>query len=186
MWSNDVFRKEVALQAILYIAQKVERKDIYKICKILYFADREHLSRYGRSITGDTYIAMAFGPVPSKVDDIFKAVRGDSYFSDCAGDLKEYFEFVNWFIIKPKKEADLDYLSATDIECLDGAIALCKDKDFVELTNLSHDLAWQNTQRDRAMSVKDIIREAGEEEDYVDYVFEKLKNETVFHHGFAD
>ena len=34
----------------------------HKICKILYFADREHLSKYGRSITGDVYIAMTYGP----------------------------------------------------------------------------------------------------------------------------
>ena len=186
MWTSDIFKKEVALHAILYIAQHVERKDIHKICKILYFADREHLSRYGRSITGDTYIAMAFGPVPSKVDDIFQAVRGDSYFSDVAGDLKEYFEFTNRFIIKPKREADLDYLSESDLECLDHAIAICKDKDFGELTNLSHDLAWQNTQRDRAMSVKDILREAGDDEEYVNYIAGKLKTETSFHHGLAN
>ena len=96
------------------------------------------------------------------------------------------FEFTNRFIIKPKREADLDYLSESDLECLDHAIAICKDKDFGELTNLSHDLAWQNTQRDRAMSVKDILREAGDDEEYVNYIAGKLKTETSFHHGLAN
>lgn len=174
------FRKEVALQAILYIAQHVQRKDIHKICKILYFADREHLSLYGRSITGDTYIAMTYGPVPSKVDDIFKAVRGDSYFSDKADDLREYFEFKNRYVITPKKTANLDYMSETDIQCLDHAIDLCKDKSFGQLTEMSHDLAWVNTKKDRAISVKDILREAGDGEEYARYVSEKLKAESEF------
>ena len=80
----------------------------------------------------------------------------------------------------------MDYLSESDLECLDHAIAICKDKDFGELTNLSHDLAWQNTQRDRAMSVKDILREAGDDEEYVNYIAGKLKTETSFHHGLAN
>ena len=35
---------------------------------------------------------------------------------------------------------------------------------------MSHDLAWENTQKDRAMSVKDILREIGDDEDYVNYI----------------
>ena len=90
------FRKEIAIEAILYIANRVERKDIHKICKILYYADQRHLSKYGRSITGDTYIAMAYGPVPSNVEDIFKAVRGDSFFSPYVDNIrKEEFDSSN-------------------------------------------------------------------------------------------
>lgn len=175
------FRKDVSIQAILYVAQRIgKRKDIHKICKILYFADQEHLSRYGRSITGDTYIAMTYGPVPSKIEDIFKAVRGDSFFSDFANEIKLYFDFKNKYCLDIKKEADLDYLSESDIECLDHAISKCKDLSFGELTELSHDIAWNNTKRDRAMSVKDILREVGDIEDYANYIAYKLKEEEAF------
>ncbi len=102
---NHLFRKDVAIQAILYIAQCIERKDLHKICKILYYADQSHLSRYGRSITGDTYIAMEYGPVPSNIEDIFKALRGDSYFSGCVEDLKEFFEITNKYHLVPNKKA---------------------------------------------------------------------------------
>ena len=153
---------------------------MHKICKILYFADQSHLSAYSRSITGDTYIAMQFGPVPSKIDDIFKAVRGDSYFSDSdfAEDLKCNFHFVNKYIICADKPADTDYLSDSDIECLDASIAKCRNESFGALTELSHGLAWQNTQRDRMMSVKDILREVGDDEGYVDYIDKKLRTEA--------
>ena len=170
-----MFRKEESINAILYIAQNVERKDIHKICKILYFADREHLSKYGRSITGDVYIAMQFGPVPSNIEDIFKAVRGDSYFSDVAEEFKKFFTFQNKYILKPVAEADMDYLSESEIECLDNAISKCKDKSFDELTQMSHDAAWSNTQRDRMMSFADIVMEAGDTEEYANYICEKIR-----------
>ena len=169
------------MEAVLYIAQKIGgRKDMHKIFKTLYFADKAHLSRYGRSITGDSYIAMSYGPVPSRTDDIFKAVRGDSYFSNRAEELKGYFHFINKYVIEADKDADLDYLSDTDVECLDYAINKCKGKTFGELTEMSHDLAWNNTLRDREMSVKDILRENGENEDYVEYVASKLEVENTF------
>lgn len=175
-----MFNKDVAIQAILYIANRIgERKDIHKICKTLYFADQGHLSKYGRSITKDIYIAMAFGPVPSNIEDIFKALRGDSYFSGCVEDLKPYFDFANKYILVPKKDADLDYLSESDLECLDSAIAKCKDKSFEELTQMSHDLAWSNTKRDRKISFKDILREAGDDEEYASYIENKIETESA-------
>ena len=181
MIANTLFEREKSMEAVLYIAQKIGgRKDMHKIFKTLYFADKAHLSRYGRSITGDSYIAMSYGPVPSKTDDIFKAVRGDSYFSNRAEELKGYFHFINKYVIEADKDADLDYLSDTDVECLDYAINKCKGKTFGELTEMSHDLAWNNTLRDREMSVKDILRENGENEDYVEYVASKLEVENTF------
>ena len=79
-----------------------------------------------------------------------------------------------------KKEADLDYLSESDLECLNNAINRCKNKSFTELTEMSHDIAWNNTQRDRSMSIKDILREAGDDEEYVSYMDRKLETEEMF------
>ena len=181
MTRNALFKKDAAMEAVLYIAQNIgDRKDMHKIFKTLYFADREHLSNYGRSITGDRYIAMSYGPVPSNVDDIFKAVRGDSYFSNCADNLKGYFHFVNKQVIEPNRKANMDYLSGTDIECLDHAIEKCKGKSFDDLVNMSHDLAWNNTRKDREMSVKDILRENGDTEEYAEYISAKLEEENAF------
>lgn len=177
----SLFNKDVALQAVLYILSKLGgQSDMHKICKILYFADQKHLSRYSRSITGDDYIRMQYGPVPSKVDDIFKAVRGDSYFSGTSSteELKRYFTFQNRYTIKQLMPVDLDYLSESDIECLDEAIALCKDMSFGRLTEFSHGLAWQCTSPDRKISVKDILREVGDSEEYVEYIDRKLAVES--------
>ena len=82
---------------------------MHKLCKILYFADQRHLSLYGRSITGDTYIAMQYGPVPSNVDDILKAVRGDSFFSGYIEELKDKLTFDNRYHLCPLKIVDDSY-----------------------------------------------------------------------------
>lgn len=178
-----LFRYDKAVNSLLYALQKLNGKtDMHKLCKILYFADQRHLSEYGRSITGDTYIAMQFGPVPSNVDDILKALRGDSFFSKTPEiePLRQCLVFENRFIIRALKAPNMDELSCSDVKCLDYAIVKCKDLSFEELTGLSHGLAWNNTKRDRAMSVKDILSEAGDEDAYVDYIADKLEMQSSF------
>lgn len=175
-----MFQYEAALNALLFALSKLGGKsDMHKLCKILYFADQRHLSLYGRSITGDTYIAMQYGPVPSNVDDILKAVRGDSFFSGYVDELKDKLAFENRYIVKELAEPDMDELSESDVECLTYAIDLYHDKSFGQLTDLSHGMAWTNTARDRAISVKDILREAGDEEEYVEYIADQLRLQSA-------
>jgi len=174
MTKQLVFKKEKAINAILYIARNLERSDIHKICKILYFADQKSLSECGRSITGDTYIAMNFGPVPSYIEDIFKAVRKQSYFSQYAKEFEDVFSFQNDYILKAEREPDMRHLSKSDVECLDYAIEKCKNLDFGQLTLLSHGYAWSSTAKDRPISVDDILKEAGDRDDYIEYVNEMI------------
>lgn len=180
---NKLFKYDKAVNAILYSLQQLGGKtDMHKLCKILYFADQKHLSMYGRSITGDTYIAMQFGPVPSCVDDILKALRGDSFFSANTeiSELKKSIAFENRYILRSFSAPDMEELSESDIECLSHAIEVCRDKSFEELTKFSHGLAWNNTRRDREISVKDILREAGDEEAYADYIADRQKLQAAF------
>ena len=175
------FNKDVALQAMLYILSKLGVADMHRVSKILYFADRSHLSRYARSITGDDYIKMSYGPVPSNVYDIMKAVRGDSFFANTpeAKRMEQYFKFVNVKDIMPLADVNMDYLSESDVECLDEAIAKCKDLSFEELTRLSHDYAWNKASLNDKISVSDILCEMGDTEEYIDYINQKLQMESV-------
>jgi uncharacterized phage-associated protein len=36
-----------------------------KAAKLMYFADKEHLLRYGRPVLGDVYFCLPYGPIPS-------------------------------------------------------------------------------------------------------------------------
>ena len=51
-----------ALEAVLWIVEQKPGIDVYLVCKCLYFADLKHLSRYGRSIFGEKYVADTYGP----------------------------------------------------------------------------------------------------------------------------
>lgn len=166
-----MFEKETSIQAILYVLERLgdSLADIHKICKILYFADQKHLSQFGRTITGDDYIKMPYGPVPSKIEDMFKALRGESFFSDCVEEVSKYFGLKNKYVLEAKQKCDTDYLSKTDMKCLDYAVDKCKDKSFNEITEMSHDLAWNNAALGRRISEKDILREVGDTEEYIEY-----------------
>ena len=45
-----VFKVEKSVEAILYIGQNVEEPTFHRISKVMYFADKNHLEKYGRFI----------------------------------------------------------------------------------------------------------------------------------------
>lgn len=157
------FDKIKTLNALLYVANRVQRKDFHKIFKIIYFADRQHLADWGRPITGDTYIAMEAGPVPSRLYDMLKIVRGDSYMPDSEG-LGRYFQVENWMYVNPLQDADLNKLSANEQEALSEAINKYFSLSYDEIKEKSHDVAWRSTARDFSISWDNIAREAGLDE----------------------
>ena len=175
---NVQFDKVKTLNALLYVSNRVQRKDFHKIFKIIYFADRQHLADWGRPITGDTYIAMDAGPVPSRLSDMLKIVRGDSYLSDTEG-LDKYFQVENWMYVKPLQDADLDRLSPNEQEALSDAIAKYAALSYDEIKEKSHDVAWRSTARDFAINWDSIAREAGLDSEELECVNEYARLESA-------
>lgn len=62
-----------------YVLNTLGKAQFHELFKILYFADQEHIKIYGRPITGDKYIAMKYGPVPSFLYDILKDINQSAY-----------------------------------------------------------------------------------------------------------
>jgi len=56
--------RQKAIECVLWLIQRGET-NMYSIWKMLFAAEKYHLNTYGRPITGDTYIAMKYGTVPS-------------------------------------------------------------------------------------------------------------------------
>ena len=65
------FSHRKATQALNFLARQAGGT-ITKLMalKLVYFADRYHLRRYGRPVIGDEYLAMRYGPVASATKDI--------------------------------------------------------------------------------------------------------------------
>ncbi len=153
------FDPQIMCEVILYIAEQLRQPSLKQIASILYLADKLHLTRYGRFITGDRYIAMEYGPVPSNVYAMLRAARTTN--GPIADDLAPGFSVQDERIVIPHREPDLDWISDSERECLDETIAQFGAMSFRQLTEISHDEAWQNTERNREISLEAILTSIG-------------------------
>lgn len=163
---QKMYRK--ALEALVYIT-KLEQRNYWAL-KALYFADKEHLSKYGRQIYDDTYQAMEKGPVPSLAYDIVKYVRGDGFYSFENPDPSTAIQVPDNRTIIPLRESDLGQLSKSDIECLDIAYDYVKKMTFGELKNASHDKAYGTAEENDEIITDNLILSLEDGETILEYV----------------
>ncbi len=171
---NPNVRKTI--ESLLFIINQVG--DLWKALKILYFADKHHLNKYGRFIAGDTYIAMKNGAVPSLAYDVIKLSRGDGRvkFDESENiDIKQSIKVQNNDELIANRVPNLKYLSETDIECLTLSLEENKNLSKIELWIKSHenDIAYMLTEtKDGNIPIEHITKsiENGDE------VLEYLKN----------
>ena len=149
------FDARKALEAIVFVSH--QNHDLFHIVKILYFADKFHLTDYGRLITGDRYVAMKDGPVPSGAFDIIKSVRGDG-FADFGLDPVEAFRVDEETEIKPLREARFEFLSESEVQALEKAIEVYSRMSFADLWDVVHEEeAYINASRNNDISLTSII-----------------------------
>src|ERR1700761_3237212 len=145
------------LAPALYILNRTGNKlNKHKLFKILYFADKEHIAKYGRTFTGEPYIAMANGPVPSRLYDYIKLVEGKNRLpipSDFVEEVKVHLGIEAPYWIIGRTNVNMDFLSRSATKSLDHSIETYKDKTFGELSDLSHDEAWKAANQNTEMSV---------------------------------
>jgi hypothetical protein len=133
------FDEKKALEGLVFVAREWPGITAFYAAKVFFFADKEHLNKYGRPVISDRYIAMDHGPVPSVIYDWFK---GDL---DWAGDpaaITSSIDFdrqASYVRARAQREPEMEYLSPSDIAALKSAIAFCKEHSFSHLSRLSHD-----------------------------------------------
>jgi uncharacterized phage-associated protein len=176
------FDQEKAIAAVSLVLINQDGKcNFHKLFKILYFAEQKHLSRYGRTIFNDTYIAMKNGPVPSSVYDILKITKGDSiyYNQDIAAFFSTYFSVEDYNIKLNKKDLDIEIFSESEVECITESIEENKFLGFNTLTSKSHDLAWENVGLNQRISVLDIAKAGGANDELLKYIVLNIENEQL-------
>lgn len=115
------FAYRKATQALNFLAQQAGGKlDKMKALKLVFFADRYHLRKYGRLITNDEYFAMDYGPVPSGVKDI---VEMGSFLGRQEKQYAERFlsPARDDHLFRSTAEVDVNVLSTSDLEALQFA-----------------------------------------------------------------
>ncbi|MBL8174959.1 MAG: SocA family protein [Bryobacterales bacterium] len=151
---------EATKAALLRLAAKGLPFDKYRACKLLFLADREHLLRFGRPITGDNYNALPLGPTPSQTLTLLDQldavlVEGGELPQDPrvreladafeASTNTEYPQYV------AKVEPDPEALSETDVMVLDDIAKRHGNAGFLDLKRLTHELkayssAWRQNE----------------------------------------
>lgn len=142
------FQPDKALEAILYVVSKAHT-DKYKTLKILYLADKLHLQRYGRFISGDYYHALKSGPTPMASYDLiqFAAGKKDRCQVDGVRESLKAGGLLNRNNLQVLREPDLDVFSDSDIECLDEVISMLDGvpahRKHAPIWDDVHDAAWK-------------------------------------------
>ena len=146
-----------AIEAIVYLANKKPNMTQYYFMKMMFYADKFHIIKYGMPIIGDRYIKMPNGPVPSFVLDAIHK-DGSKLTHEAFQIIEDALDFTkngNKICTTAKREPKMEYFSDTDIECLDLAFEFCKDKSFATLKNLTHEEpSWVNARDNREMDYK--------------------------------
>jgi uncharacterized phage-associated protein len=157
-----------SVETIVYIAQKTH--DLFHVVKTLYYADKFHLKNYGRLITGDHYVAMDEGPVPSGAYDLIKEVRGDGVVKSGARP-EQAFKVEKHINVIPRRKPNLDYLSESDIEALDKAIGIYARMDFGRLWRIAHnERPYQDAAHNASISLVSIIKSLPNADEVLEYL----------------
>jgi hypothetical protein len=118
--------------------------------KLLFFADREHLRRYGRPIFYDRYIKERMGPVPSLTYGIISSYN-DKEQDDFKEEVKEFLQWVEieekdvghpcpMMQFRKKREFDPDVFSKSELKVLREVFTKFKEATAEEISKHSHEL----------------------------------------------
>lgn len=142
------FNKEKAIEAMLYALSKRPSIGLYNLVKIMFEADKIHLKKNLRPVTGDVYIAMRNGTVPSHIYDIIKREASSAYIERSNN------------ILSATREPNLDLLSESDQEALDKGVEKYADLSFQEVYDTNHkESCWNTTKRNKPISFEKIIED---------------------------
>jgi len=128
------FNRVQVVSAVAYLAHACPSSTKLMICKLLYFADKEHLLKYGRPITGDRYYHLKDGQIPTHGLDMLRG-RADA----ASNALLEKYVTVIGNFVHPKRAADKRVFSKSDLEILNLVAGRYGKMTAHQLWKLAHD-----------------------------------------------
>jgi len=163
--------------------------DYIHLFKVMYFAQEEHLAIYGIPMMYDTFVARKHGPVASLTYKVLRVAEGKTmgvtdelydFASDLALTVKDGHQVVT---LAEGVQCDMDELSRSNVFILDKWIERCKDIESFDLSEMSHDKAWQKavsqterTGEDTKISLYDMAAAGGASKDMLNVVKERQLN----------
>jgi uncharacterized phage-associated protein len=107
-----------------------------KALKLLFFADRYHLRKYGRPVTNCAYFAMKNGPVASEAKNI--AEENGRLRPQARSYVRRFVRRKDAYHYRSVAEVDKSVLSTTDIEALEFAWRTFGQYTQFQLRDITH------------------------------------------------
>lgn len=171
-------------ELVLFILGKTGGVDFYHAFKILYFAEMKHLAKWGSGIVPDEFCALKYGPVPTQLYDAVKELNNPRM--ALSEELSEVVQFAGEDapnVLLPKREANLKFLSKSEIEALEQSIEENKSLTFGQLMRKSHDEAWDEANRrangTNVISPISMARVLNADEAMLEYIEEQMRIESA-------
>jgi len=132
------FNYKKSVQSLSFLAYKSGGNlNKMKAIKLIWLADRLHLRKYGRSITGDEYYALPNGPVPSATRDVLES---SNFIEDTATQYAAgYIEEIDKYNYKAIAEGNYNVFSQSDLDVLEKIFDVFNCYDHFALSEFSHE-----------------------------------------------
>lgn len=171
-------------ELVLFILGKTGGVDFYHAFKILYFAEMKHLAKWGSGIVPDEFCALKYGPVPTQLYDAVKELNHPRMI--LSEELSEVIQFAGEDapnVLLPKREANLKYLSKSEIDALEQSIEENESLTFGQLMRKSHDEAWEEANRrtngTNVISPVSMARVLNADDAMLEYIEEQMQIESA-------
>lgn len=172
-----LFQQETLIEVVLYVLNKTRGVDFYHLFKILYFADKAFLAKWGVRLIADDFHALAYGPVPT---NLYNAVKNDQRVNhellELYGNAVEKAGVDAPNVLIARRQENMDYITPAMEEVLNASIEDNLPLSFSQLKEKSHDSAWEkayNGAGTHAMNDYDIALAAGADESTLRYILEQ-------------
>lgn len=139
---NEMMKMNTAsklIQALNYIANSQQGKSVgfMKAYKLLWLIDRYSLRHYARTVSGDQYFAMKFGPVPTDAKHILEGIPTNMEMLD--SELEQYISInEERHIYKSIKAPEMGVFSVSDIKAMDLILQKYGSMRSTDLSTMSH------------------------------------------------
>ncbi|MBI4744504.1 MAG: DUF4065 domain-containing protein [Actinobacteria bacterium] len=144
-------------QVLLYVLMKVGGKPNVGetvLHKLLYFIDFDYYEKFEENLMGATYIKNYHGPTSVELGAILDDMQKNN---EIEAVKSKYFNHLQKKYL-PLKRADLNVLSARDIEHIDEVLARLSDKNAKEIEQYSHeDIPWKAAKDGQPLSYESVF-----------------------------
>lgn len=143
------------LESILYLLSKRDDVNLYNVMKALYAADKQHLNKYGRPVTGDVYFKKTYGVLP---DVAYAFFNNDPMVLSSLDLDKSPIVETSKHHYKPTRKPQLKYLSKSDLAALDFGVDEYFDMDFNAVADKNHkEQSWIKAEYNSPINIADMI-----------------------------